>query len=57
MHNNLEPPPQHFRALAATCMLYNRTEHSQGFFINFVKSSIKLNLTLCTYKYQEKSKM
>ena len=26
MHNNSDPPPQHFLALAATCVLYNRTE-------------------------------
>ena len=25
--------PYFFRALAASCVLYNRTEHSQGFFI------------------------
>ena len=41
--------PHFFRALAASCVLYNRTEHSQGFSIcNIECSGMLRNLPECS---------
>ena len=40
-------------ALAASCMLYNRTEHSQGFFICFMVKN-PLNSPCITFNFQNK---
>ena len=41
--------PHFFRALAASCVLYNRTEHSQGFSICYLEClGMLLNLTECS---------
>ena len=41
--------PHFFRALAASCVLYNRTEHSQGFSIcNIECSGMLRNLPKCS---------
>ena len=36
-------PLHSFCALAASCVLYNKTEHGQGFFICYVKRAKKIN--------------
>ena len=42
-----------FRALAASCVLYNRTEHSQGFSICFIIKN-PLNSLSITFNFQNK---
>ena len=42
-----------FRALATSCVLYNRTEHSQGFSICFIIKN-PLNYPSITFNFQNK---
>ena len=42
-----------FRALAASCVLYNRTEHSQGLSICFMIKNL-LNSPCITFNFQNK---
>ena len=42
--------PYFFRALAASCVLYNRTEHNRGFFICYIKHAYDIFYSFCRHK-------